>query len=152
MRKAEAFIKENGGLSKAHFMTKMLLAVNGLYSYPTLFYFPMTYFLLPAQFPFSMYKSSSYARVHLTPMIICLNKKFSVVHHDLDTSFFDEAEGNWFRDERNEWTKYILEEAKKCNGKIVGALIEENKVTGKYYDDTITNKYNYVLLEKKIGE
>ena len=113
MRKAEAFIKENGGLSKAHFMTKMLLAVNGLYSYPTLFYFPMTYFLLPAQFPFSMYKSSSYARVHLTPMIICLNKKFSVVHDDLDTSFFDEAEGNWFRDERNEWTKYILEETKK---------------------------------------
>lgn len=46
----------------------------------------------------------------------------------------------------------ILEEAKKCNGKIVGALIEENKVTGKYFDDAITNKYNYALLEKKIGE
>lgn len=46
----------------------------------------------------------------------------------------------------------ILEEAKKCNGKIVGALIEENKVTGKYFDDAITNKYNYVLLEKEIGE
>ena len=46
----------------------------------------------------------------------------------------------------------ILQEAKKCNGKIIGSLIEENKVTGKYFDDTITSKYNYLLLEKKIGE
>ena len=46
----------------------------------------------------------------------------------------------------------ILQEAKKCNGKIIGALIEGDKVTGKYFDDTITNRYNYLLLEKNIAE
>lgn len=45
----------------------------------------------------------------------------------------------------------ILQEAKKCNGKIIGSLIEENKVTGTYFDDTITNKYNYELLSKNVG-
>ena len=46
----------------------------------------------------------------------------------------------------------VLQEAKKCKGKIIGALIEEDKETEKYFDDAVTNKYHYVLLEKKLGD
>ena len=41
----------------------------------------------------------------------------------------------------------ILQEAKKCKGKIIGALIEGDKVTSKYFDDTITNRYNYYCFK-----
>lgn len=112
MKQAEYFIKQNGGLSKAHFMTKMMLAVNGLYSYPRFFYFPMTYFLLPASFPLSMYHSSNYARVHLTPMIICINKRFKR-KHNVDTSFFKEEDtGDWFRGDRDGWGDFFIKEMK----------------------------------------
>ncbi len=109
MKKAEAFIMEHGGLSKAHFITKMMLAVNGLYPYPSYFYFPMTYFLLPPELPFSMYHCSNYARVHLTPMIICMNKRFSK-SHPIDSSFFSkQKEGLWFKEDREAWHKYFID-------------------------------------------
>ena len=31
------FIKEHGGVSRAHFMTKFLLAIHGEYEFPALF-------------------------------------------------------------------------------------------------------------------
>ena len=113
MKKAEAFILQNGGLSKAHFMTKMILALNGLYSYPSYFYFPMTYFLLPPFIPLNMYNCSNYARVHMTPMIIAMNKKFSI-KHPVDASFYTQQPNeNWFREDRNEyWVNYFIEEMK----------------------------------------
>ncbi|MGM9928506.1 MAG: squalene--hopene cyclase [Bacillus sp. (in: firmicutes)] len=111
MQRAEAFIERKGGVKKAHFMTKMLLAVNGLYAYPPYFYFPMTYFLLPTSFPLSMYHCSNYARVHLTPMIICLNKKF-VVNHQVDAGFLKKETGGWFREDRDGWGEYFIEQLK----------------------------------------
>ncbi len=100
MKRAEEFITKHGGLSKSHFMTKMMLAVNGLYKYPTLFQFPMSYFMIPPYVPFNMYECSNYARVHLTPMTICINKRFMHKHKGIDQSFFDGQEGGWFREER----------------------------------------------------
>ena len=100
LKRAETFIQNHGGLRNAHFMTKMMLAVNGLYAYPGYFYFPMTYYLMPSSFPLSMYHCSNYARIHMTPMIICLNKKFSL-KHQVDLSFFEqEKSGSWFREDR----------------------------------------------------
>ncbi|MEH6943164.1 squalene--hopene cyclase [Bacillus sp. JJ722] len=113
MKRAEMFISHNGGLSKAHFMTKMMLAVNGLYPYPSYFYFPMTYYLLPPSFPFSMYHCSNYARIHLTPMIICMNKRFANIHR-VDTSFFDkEPSASWFREDRDSWGEFFIKEIKQ---------------------------------------
>ena len=113
MKKAERYINREGGLSKAHFMTKMMLAVNGLYEYPAILKFPMTYFLMPSWFPLSMYRCSNYARVHLTPMIVCLNKRYSV-HHPVDTAFFDEGDNDsWLREDRGEWTESVKEELKR---------------------------------------
>jgi len=112
MKMAEVFILENGGVTKAHFMTKMMLAVNGLYAYPTYFYFPMTYYLLPPFIPLSMYNCSNYARMHLTPMIIAMNKKYAVAHN-VDASFFtQQPHESWFREDRDYWTNYFIEEIK----------------------------------------
>lgn len=109
MKRAEAFIMANGGLKKAHFMTKMILALNGLYTYPSYLYFPMTYFLLPPFMPLNMYNCSNYARVHMTPMIIAMNKKFSI-KHPVDSSFFmQQPHESWFREDRDYWTNYFIE-------------------------------------------
>ena len=99
MKRAEQFIEQHGGPKKAHFMIKLFLAINGMYAYPSYFNFPTSYFLLPPKFPFSMYHCSNYARVHLTPMIICMNKRFAVRHAG-DQSYFHDQKGGWFREER----------------------------------------------------
>lgn len=46
----------------------------------------------------------------------------------------------------------ILQEVRKCQGKIIGALIEDGKETGQYFDDAIVDKCKYVLFKKEIGE
>ncbi len=78
LKKAEQFIREKGGLSNSHFMTKWMLAVTGLYPWPSLFYVPMTFLLIPKSFPMNFYQFSAYARIHFIPMIIAANKKFTV--------------------------------------------------------------------------
>ena len=40
MKRAEMFINERGGVARAHFMTKFLLAIHGEYEYPSLFHLP----------------------------------------------------------------------------------------------------------------
>ncbi|MGX1193598.1 terpene cyclase/mutase family protein [Metabacillus sp. SLBN-84] len=86
LQRAETFILANGGLSDVHFMTKWMLAVNGLYPWPKRFRFPLSYLLLPASSPFSMYQLSSYARIHFMPMILAMNKKY--IHKGLETADF----------------------------------------------------------------
>jgi sporulenol synthase len=78
LKKAEMFIRKNGGLSNTHFMTKWMLAVNGLYKWPTFFYIPMTFLLIPQSFPLNFYQLSTYARIHLIPMMVAANKKFTI--------------------------------------------------------------------------
>ncbi|MDA1475056.1 terpene cyclase/mutase family protein [Bacillus changyiensis] len=77
MQKAELFIKSNGGLKGVHFMTKWMLAANGLYPWPTL-YIPMSFLLIPTHFPLHIYHFSTYARIHFIPMAITLNLKYSL--------------------------------------------------------------------------
>ena len=101
IKRAEHFINEHGGVSKTHFMTKMMLAMNGMYEYPSLFYFPMSYYMVPPSIPFNKYQCSNYARVHLTPMTICMNKRFKHTHKNVDLTFFNGQNGGWFREERN---------------------------------------------------
>ncbi|PGS49688.1 prenyltransferase/squalene oxidase repeat-containing protein [Bacillus sp. AFS041924] len=115
MKKAEKFIRENGGIKKTHFMLKVILATHGLIEYPKLFYFPMSYFLLPDKMPLSLFDLSNYARVHLVPMILCINKRFKVkldddltIDHLLETSEVD-----WFYEERGSFYQFLLEEGKK---------------------------------------
>jgi len=78
LKKAEAFILKNGGLGNSHFLTKWMLAVNGLYPWPTLFYIPMTFLLIPPSFPLNFYQFSNYARIHFIPMMVAANKKYTI--------------------------------------------------------------------------
>lgn len=115
MKMAESFILSNGGLGKVHFMTKMILAIHGFIQYPKYFHFPMSYFLLPDNFPLSLFELSNYARVHLIPMILCINKRFIINSNksiNLD-HLHASKEIEWFDDERDSFFQFLVEEGKK---------------------------------------
>ena len=78
MKRAEMFINERGGVARAHFMTKFLLAIHGEYEYPSLFHLPTPIMFLQNDSPLSIFELSSSARIHLIPMMLCLNKRFRV--------------------------------------------------------------------------
>ncbi|WP_088071848.1 terpene cyclase/mutase family protein [Gottfriedia luciferensis] len=115
MKKAEKFIIENGGIKKTHFMLKMILAIHGLINYPKLFYFPMSYFLLPNKMPLSLFDLSNYARVHLVPMILCINKRFKIkLDADLNIdNLLETKDVEWFYEERGSFYQFLIEEGKK---------------------------------------
>lgn len=76
MEKAAHFIRSNGGLKDVHFMTKWMLAVNGMHPWPY-FYAPLSFLLIPTYFPLHFYHLSAYARIHFVPMMIALNKRYT---------------------------------------------------------------------------
>ncbi|MDM5189224.1 squalene--hopene cyclase [Bacillus sp. DX4.1] len=115
MKRAEAFIRHQGGVTRAHFMTKFMLAVHGKYEYPPLFHFPTPIFFLPDDSQLSIYELSSSARIHLVPMMMCMNKRFSVsksVLPNLD-NIVGESTMQWFREERSPQLQTLLGDVKK---------------------------------------
>ncbi len=115
MKRAEAFIRERGGIARAHFMTKFLLALHGGYEYPSLFHFPTPILFLPEDSPLSIFELSSSARIHLIPMMICMNKRFAVSKIILPN--LDHISGGsktqWFREERSPFFQTLLRDVKK---------------------------------------
>lgn len=103
MKRAERFIQQNGGVKKAHFLTKWMLCANGLYPWPRFFYVPMTIMNIPTSFPLNFFSLSTYARIHFVPMMIVANKKFSIPSNHSIYSLYEreEAEEEWnVEDER----------------------------------------------------
>ncbi|MDR7668379.1 prenyltransferase/squalene oxidase repeat-containing protein [Bacillus altitudinis] len=76
MEKAAQYIRSKGGLKNVHFMTKWMLAVNGMHPWPY-FYAPLSLLLIPTSFPLHFYHLSAYARIHFVPMMIVLNKRYT---------------------------------------------------------------------------
>ncbi|WP_178930267.1 terpene cyclase/mutase family protein [Bacillus altitudinis] len=76
MEKAAQYIRSKGGLKNVHFMTKWMLAVNGMHPWPY-FYAPLSFLLIPTSFPLHFYHLSAYARIHFVPMMIALNKRYT---------------------------------------------------------------------------
>lgn len=114
MRRAEAFIREHGGIARAHFMTKFLLAVHGAYDYPSLFHFPTPILFLQEDSPLSIFELSSSARIHLIPMMVCVNKRFRVPQKLLpDLQHITGGGGQWFREERSPVFQTLLYDVKK---------------------------------------
>lgn len=115
MRRAEAFIRERGGISRAHFMTKFLLALHGQYEYPLLFHFPTPILFLPEDSPLSIFELSSSARIHLIPMMICMNKKFIVSKGLIPNLAHIKGTGaaQWFREERSSAFQTLLGSVKE---------------------------------------
>lgn len=115
MKRAEAFISYEGGITNAHFMTKFMLAVHGQYNYPALFYLPTPILFLPDKSPLSIYQISSSARIHLVPMAICMNKRFSVDRDILPNMNYiiGNSNGKWFREERSPMLQTMVLDVKK---------------------------------------
>lgn len=76
IQKAFHFIRSQGGLRSAHSMTKMMLAIYGEYDWPYVFHLPVHISLLPPASPLSFYDFSSYARVHMAPILLLSDKGF----------------------------------------------------------------------------
>ncbi|WP_404448604.1 squalene--hopene cyclase [Sutcliffiella horikoshii] len=80
MKKAESFIRENGGLTKSDWLTKMMLALTGQIKWPSIIkIIPIEIMLLPKWSPFSIYQLVGYARAHWIPILICSNMNKSFV-------------------------------------------------------------------------
>lgn len=84
MKKAEQFIISHGGLRHVHFMTKWMLAANGLYPWPAL-YLPLSLMALPPTLPIHFYQFSSYARIHFAPMAVTLNQRFVLINRNISS-------------------------------------------------------------------
>ncbi|MBU8806337.1 sporulenol synthase [Bacillus subtilis] len=84
MKKAEQFIISHGGLRHVHFMTKWMLAANGLYPWPAL-YLPLSLMTLPPTLPIHFYQFSSYARIHFAPMAVTLNQRFVLINRNISS-------------------------------------------------------------------
>ncbi|QPC48130.1 prenyltransferase/squalene oxidase repeat-containing protein [Mangrovibacillus cuniculi] len=76
MKKAETYIRDMGGLDKVHSITKFMLASHGQYPWSRFFPIPIEILLLPSWSPIHFYDFSSYARVHLAPMLILKHKRY----------------------------------------------------------------------------
>ncbi|MGB9943542.1 sporulenol synthase, partial [Bacillus subtilis] len=78
------FIISYGGLRHVHFMTKWMLAANGLYPWPAL-YLPLSLMALPPTLPIHFYQFSSYARIHFAPMAVTLNQRFVLINRNISS-------------------------------------------------------------------
>lgn len=115
MKRAEVFIRKQGGITKAHFMTKFLLALHGGYEYPPLFHFPTPILFLSEDSPLSIFELSSSARIHLIPMMLCMNKRFTVSKKMLPNLDYISggSKKQWFREERSPLFQTLLRDVTK---------------------------------------
>jgi sporulenol synthase len=78
MQAAKQFILSKGGLSQASMLTKILLALTGQYPWPKRFLIPVEIMLLPRWFPVDFFDFVGYARVHIAPILVVADRKFSM--------------------------------------------------------------------------
>ncbi|KZE66165.1 hypothetical protein AWM68_07265 [Fictibacillus phosphorivorans] len=98
---AKHFIKTNGGLKKADLLTKVFLAMNGLYEWPDVPIDPAILFSLPLTSPINQYDISSYARAHFAPVLLMVEEKRKLTSKytpDLSDLTGDEGEGSNMQD------------------------------------------------------
>ncbi len=101
LKTAKQFIKENGGLKKADLLTKVFLAMNGLYKWPDVPIDPAILFSLPLTSPINQYDISSYARAHFAPVLLMVEEKKKLTSHytpDLSDLTGGEDEGDHLQD------------------------------------------------------
>lgn len=72
------FIKSNGGIDQAGNLAKVILALLGHLDWPVLTRIPISFLLLPAWSPASLYDFVGFARVHIVPIMIASHKNFTV--------------------------------------------------------------------------
>ncbi|WP_152394495.1 squalene--hopene cyclase [Paenibacillus guangzhouensis] len=79
MQRAKRYILSKGGLARAtSILTKAFLAITGQRPWPrSITSIPLEIMLLPASLPISLYDFSGYSRVHLVPLLLMADRKFS---------------------------------------------------------------------------
>lgn len=80
LQRAKSFILSKGGIGRADgILTKAHLAIAGQRKWPkSITAIPLEALLLPSSFPVNLYEFSGYSRVHLIPMLILADKRFSI--------------------------------------------------------------------------
>ena len=78
MVKARDYILARGGPHQANALTKSVLCLTGQYPWENTPEFPVEMILLPTWMPINIYDFVSYTRVHLAPLMICRDKKFTL--------------------------------------------------------------------------
>ncbi|MDQ0257430.1 sporulenol synthase [Evansella vedderi] len=78
IKRAETFILRKGGLKKSHVFTKFMLALNGLYPWPTIFPIPLSLLWLPRFSPVNFYDLTSYVKTHFAAVLIAAHHRFSI--------------------------------------------------------------------------
>ncbi|MBJ6359769.1 squalene--hopene cyclase [Paenibacillus sp. GCM10012307] len=80
MERARRFIQSRGGLGKAtSILTQAILSATGQTRWPlAISTIPLELLLLPASFPISFFDFSCYSRVHLAPILIMADRRFSI--------------------------------------------------------------------------
>ncbi|MBY6035763.1 squalene--hopene cyclase [Fictibacillus nanhaiensis] len=94
---AKRFILEQGGLKEADLITKVFLAMNGLYDWPDFPIDPAILFSLQLTAPINRYDISSIARAHFVPVLLMLHEKrkvTSIYTPDLNDLYVDAEEGS----------------------------------------------------------
>lgn len=78
LEQAKRFILANGGLSKVHMFTQILLCITGQMKWPSFFPIPVEIMLLPTSVPVNFYSFSVFGRANICPIMVLADKKFSV--------------------------------------------------------------------------
>ncbi|MGC4377074.1 prenyltransferase/squalene oxidase repeat-containing protein [Fictibacillus sp. Mic-4] len=80
LKKAERFIRENGGIKKSGLLTRVFFCFNGLYPWPDVPINPTILFSLPKGSPLNFYDFTSYARAHFAPVMLGIHRKFTMIN------------------------------------------------------------------------
>ncbi|MGG4341913.1 squalene--hopene cyclase [Paenibacillus lautus] len=78
--RAKRYIQSQGGLGKSNsILTKAILAATGQRKWPaSISFIPLEIILFPTYLPMNLFEFSGYSRVHLIPMLIMADRKFSI--------------------------------------------------------------------------
>ncbi|MGZ9583166.1 squalene--hopene cyclase [Paenibacillus marinisediminis] len=80
IQRAKRYIRSKGGLGKVtSLLTKTILAATGQIKWPlSITSIPLEILLFPSYFPINFFEFSGYSRVHLTPVLIMADRRFSI--------------------------------------------------------------------------
>ncbi|KAA1191626.1 squalene--hopene cyclase [Paenibacillus sp. B2(2019)] len=78
--RAKHYIQSKGGIGKVtSILTRVILAATGQSKWPlSISSIPLEVLLFPSYFPINYFEFSGYSRVHLTPMLIMADRRFSI--------------------------------------------------------------------------
>ncbi|KON84446.1 hypothetical protein AF331_10295 [Rossellomorea marisflavi] len=75
--RAKRFIQDNGGVGKAHSLTRFMLAILGGMKWKKVLPVPIEFVLIPPSSPVGFWDFSSYARAHMAPILLLKSRGYA---------------------------------------------------------------------------